>query len=273
MTAPDPAVARTFLFVPGDRPERFDKAAAVGADVVIVDLEDAVKPDAKAAAREAVGSALRAGARVAVRISAAGTPDFDADLELLLSAPLPVAVIAAKAEDPEQLARIAELGSPVIALIESARGVAGVADISGVSGVTRLAFGAIDFTLDVGATMDPALLGHVRSQLVIHSRAAGIASPLDSPTLDFTDLRVVRDDTRAARALGMGGKLCIHPAQVAVAAEAFAPTAEELDSARRIVAASTHDGAVATEGSLVDRPVLEKARRLLAAAVHEQRTE
>lgn len=259
--------ARTFLFVPGDRPERFVKAQRSGADVVIVDLEDAVAPAAKPAARAATAEALRAGAKVAVRVSAAGTPDLEADVAALAAARPPLAVVLAKAESADAVARVgAALGAPVVPLVESAAGLVGAGELAAVPGVPRLAFGALDLSLDLDAVLDPTLLDHARIELVVRSRAAGIAGPLDSPAADFTRLDVVAQEARRARSLGMGGKLCIHPAQVGPVAEAFRPTPEQVEHARRILAAAQHDGATADSGAMVDRPVLEQAQRLLARA-------
>ena len=258
------ATARTWLFVPGDRPERFDKAAATGADVVIVDLEDAVAPENKPAARMALAAALESGARVAVRINASSSPDEGADLDLIARASRPpVAIIVAKAETVGTLARVASLGVPTVPLIESAQGLLAMRELAGARSVVRLAFGAVDFSLDIGSGMHDEVLGHARFQLVVASRAAGIAAPLDSPTMALRDDAAITQSALTARGYGMGGKLCIHPAQVAPVARAFAPTPEEVEWARALVAAAEDDGAAAIGGSLVDRPVLEKARRIL----------
>lgn len=258
--------ACTFLFVPGDRPDRFDKARRSGADVVIVDLEDAVAPAAKAMARAAAVEALRAGANIAVRVSAAGTPDHEADLAALGEAPQPAAIILAKSEQPDSISRVSALGAPVIPLVESAVGLAQAPELAAVPGVARLAFGALDFTLDVDAELDPALLDYARIQLVLCSRVAGIAAPLDSPTIEFSRPEVLRQDADRARRLGMGGKLCIHPVQIAAVAAAFRPTQEQIEHARRILAAAGSAGVTAESGVMVDRPILEKARQTLARA-------
>lgn len=259
--------ARTFLFVPGDRPDRFDKARRSGADVVIVDLEDAVAPDAKATARAATVQALLAGATVAVRVSAAGTADHEADLAALRGAPRPAAVVLAKSESSESIARVGAIGAPVIPLVETALGLTRAAELAAAPGVARLAFGALDFTLDLDAELDPALLDYARVRLVLCSRVAGIAAPLDSPTTEFLRPEVARREACRARQLGMGGKLCIHPAQITVVAAAFHPTPEEIERARRIVAAAgSAAGATAESGAMIDRPILEKARQTLSRA-------
>lgn len=261
--------ACTFLFVPGDRPDRFDKARRSGADVVIVDLEDAVAPNAKAKARAATVEALHGGAIIAVRVSAPGTIDHEADLAVLEGAPRPAAVIVAKSESADALSRVSALGTPVIPLVESAIGLARAPELAAAPGVTRLAFGALDFALDLDAELEPALLDYARVQLVLCSRGAGIAGPLDSPTTEFSRPEVSGRDARRARRLGMTGKLCIHPSQIAAVAAAFRPTQEQIDHARRIIAAAGSAGAAAESGTMVDRPILEKARLTLARAEAE----
>jgi citrate lyase subunit beta/citryl-CoA lyase len=277
------AVAVTALFVPGDRPERFTKAAASGADVVIVDLEDAVAPGSKEAARGAAVHALNAdaadgGIRALVRINAAGSPDYSADLAALLAGGIPaglVGVMLAKAESAADVIRLrnalpAELA--VIPLIESALGIREVDTLASVLGVTRLAFGAIDFAVDITAGSDDQFLAYARSRLVIASRAAGIAAPLDSPSINIKDSEAVATSAANARGFGFGGKLCIHPAQLSAVAGAFQPTAEETQWARAVLAADGVAGgsALQVDGAMVDVPVVERARRILQLAGQEQ---
>jgi citrate lyase subunit beta / citryl-CoA lyase len=259
------ASARTFLFVPGNRPDRFDKALAAHADVVILDLEDAVAPSEKDAAREAVTTWLQPGKDVLVRINAPGTEWFEDDLAIahrpgLLGFMLP------KAEADPVLQRVAGL-KPTVALVESAAGVAGVNAIARVTGVHRLAFGTIDLALDLGVTAQE-MLAPIGTQLVVASRAAGIAPPIDGVTTLFKDGAVVEEAMRLARARGFGAKLCIHPAQIAPVRQAFAPTKEALQTARRIVEAdrASGGGAVALDGQMIDKPVVAQAYRVLADA-------
>lgn len=259
------SAARTFLFVPGDRPERFGKAEAAGADIVILDLEDAVAPDAKTVARGAVAAWLDHARNVLVRINAYGTPWFERDLELwkrpgLLGFMLP------KAEPGDALDRVAGL-KPTVALIESASGVAGVDAVAHVPGVARLAFGTIDLSLDL-ETSAPEVLVPIGVQLVVASRAAGIAAPIDGVTTVFRDAGPVEDAMRTARARGFGAKLCIHPAQIVPVRQAFVPSAAAIDRARLIVEADRASGgaAVALEGRMIDKPVVAQAYRLLQDA-------
>ena len=153
---------------------------------------------------------------------------------------------------------------PVVALIESALGVANVRALAALPGLTRLAFGALDFALDVGADVD-ALTGQVaRAEVVIASRAAGLSAPWESPSTSLNDTTLIEATSRAARALGFGGRLCIHPAQLAAVRAGFAPTAEEVAWARRIAGAG--DSVVRVGEEMVDRPVLERARAILRRA-------
>jgi citrate lyase subunit beta/citryl-CoA lyase len=260
--------ARSLLFVPGNRSDRFAKAAASGADVVIVDLEDAVDPIARPDARLEVARALDGGAQIAVRINAHGTDDFALDLEALAGARENlVAVVLAKAETAASVLDVSRvIGRPVVALIESAVGLLSARELSEQPGVVRLAFGAVDYSLDIDATPDDDVLAYPRSVLVAASRAAGIAAPIDTPSIEFRDIDVVAAAATTARRFGMGGKLCIHPAQVPAVAAAFTPTAAEVARARRIVDGAMGDGAGAVDGEMIDKPVIERARRLIASA-------
>jgi len=261
-------LARTLLFVPGNRPQRFGKAQAAQPDIVIIDLEDAVGPPEKDAAREHAAAWLAAGNAAMVRINAPDTAWHAADLALVAQHRMPVMV--AKAERAEQLERITEMapGAPLVPLIETAAGVRAVHELSAVAGVTRLAFGSIDLGNELGVNPDDrtALLLH-RSLLVLASAAAGLAPPIDGVTTVFTETDTVTSDMRYARSLGVTAKLCIHPAQVAAVHRAMAPSESEIDWAGEVLAAAEHaDGsAVAVNGQMIDVPVVERARRILAA--------
>ena len=252
---------RAPLFVPANRPERFAKAAGSGTDAVILDLEDAVAVDAKDTARDALDVAFT-DLPVIVRINAHGTPWHDADVAAVLALN-PAAVILPKAEDAAAVsALVAGLGGvPVIGLVESARGLANARAIAA-TGVVRLAFGSVDFCADLGCAHLREVLLPARSELVLASRLAGIAAPIDGVTVQLDDLSVSHDDAAHARALGMTGKLCIHPRQIAEVRRAFAPTEQEIDWARRVLA--TGDGAVSIDGAMVDEPVRIRARAILA---------
>lgn len=261
-------LARSLLFVPGDRSDRFDRAAASGADLVVCDLEDAVAARAKDAAREAVAGWLRTAGRAAVRVNAAGAPWYAADCAALQGLPGLAAVMVPKAEDPDALGTLVEgLGDvPVVALVETALGLHRAVDLASVPGVVRLAFGSVDFALDTGCAQDDTALLHARSSLVVASRVAGVAQPVDGVTVALDDADAAGRDAAQARRLGFAGKLCVHPRQVPAVNAAFTPSTEEVDRARRVVAAAGDGAASRVDGELVDVPVLERARRTLRRA-------
>ena len=261
-------IGRSYLFVPGNRPERFAKVLGAGAHAVIVDLEDAVPPAQKEAARDAVAQWLSAARPVIMRINAAGTPWFSDDVKLCVR-PGVAGIVVPKAETAEAIAAVRSHvgeGVGVLPLVESARGLWNALAIARAGGVERPVFGSIDYQADVGITDDELL--HARSQIVLASRVAEIAAPVDGVTTAIEDADALRRDTLRARSLGFGAKLCIHPKQVAIVNEAFRPSAGEIEWARRVVAADTaaSGAAVAVDGKMVDRPVLLKARAILDEA-------
>lgn len=262
---------RSYLFVPADRTDRIAKAASSGADAVIVDLEDAVAPPAKAAARDALARWLDSAAArpVCVRINAPGTCGWSEDLRLATH-PAVAAIVVPKAEQVGDLdtIRAATGGRPLLPLVETAAGFAAIDSVARAPGVQRLLFGSVDFQADLGIEGDDDALICFRSGIVLASRLAGLASPVDGITPSISDREAVARDTRRARRMGFGGKLCIHPAQVPVVHDAFAPQPAELDWASRVVDASRRCGgaAVAVDGRMVDAPVLRQAHRLLARA-------
>ncbi|MEC3980714.1 HpcH/HpaI aldolase/citrate lyase family protein [Amycolatopsis sp. H20-H5] len=261
--------ARSLLFVPGNRPDRFAKAATAGADLVLCDLEDAVAPADKDAARAAVAAFVREQG-AAVRVNAVGTPWHERDLAALAGAAGLRAIVLPKSEVETATAIAAVVGVELYALVESARGVRDADRLAEVPGVTRLLFGNLDFGLDAGVSPSDATereLLYARSRLVIASRAAGLVAPVDGVCTDLDDAGLVRDSAGRARALGFGGKLCLHPRQVAAVNEAFAPTEKELDWARRVLEAAGESGAaVRVAGEMIDAPRLALARRLLESA-------
>jgi citrate lyase subunit beta / citryl-CoA lyase len=273
MTAGYPAdairSARSFLFVPANRPDRFAKAAAAQPDIVLIDLEDAVAPAAKDVARGHLHAWLADGNVAMVRINAADTRWHDADLALVAEFAVPVMV--AKAERAESIRQIANLGQgvTVVPLVESAAGVAAVPMIGAVDGVERLAFGNIDLANELGVDPDDRdALAYVRSRLVVESAALGLAPPIDGVTTVFDQPGAVAEAFAYVKRLGMSAKLCIHPAQVGEVHAAARPTAEEVAWARKIASSSGSEGsAVAVDGRMVDIPVVERARRILQAAV------
>jgi citrate lyase subunit beta / citryl-CoA lyase len=267
------AQARSFLFVPGNRPERFAKALASGADAVIIDLEDAVPLDAKETARSALLSAwtdLDAAerARLMVRVNPAGTPWHEADLAAVASLTGLGALMLPKAENAQQVEQAFRTSSAlVLPLIESAEGVGQMDAIARAAGTLRLGLGHIDLQADLGVRCGPdeAELAPVRLAMVVASRRAGLPAPVDGVTTATQDAEVLAFDAQRSRRFGFGAKLCIHPAQVAGVHQALAPTQAECDWARRVLAAqvAAGGGAFSVDGKMVDPPVLLLARSLL----------
>jgi citrate lyase subunit beta/citryl-CoA lyase len=268
---------RTYLFAPGNRPERFAKALASGADAVVVDLEDAVTPDAKSGARTAAAqwltsmpAAMRA--RVLLRINDESTPWFASDVAMLAASGAK-AVMLPKAERVQTLAdlRAACPAITILPLVESARGMLGAKALAGAPGVLRLVFGTIDYALDLDLGDDPLALDAGHAHLALVSRAMGIASPVAGVTTAVGDEPRLLADLARARLHGYSAKLCIHPLQVASIHAALAPTAAETAWAQRVLdaaaaALAAGQGAVLLDGRMVDKPVIERARRLIERA-------
>ncbi|TDG07115.1 CoA ester lyase [Paraburkholderia guartelaensis] len=263
--------ASSYLFVPGERAERFDKALASGADRVILDLEDAVLPEAKALARDTLHDWLErhgVDARVLVRVNGVQTPWHDDDLRLA-ALPGVAGVMLPKAERASDLAHIRAAlreSQALYALIETVDAVVRLREIAAVGGLTRLAFGSFDFCSDAGMGDDRSALDPVRTQLVIESRHARLPAPVDGVTLDLGNESALEEDVRHARMFGMGAKLCIHPRQVDAVNRGFLPTESDCAWARRVLdaVAKSGAGAIAVDGKLVDRPIVERAKAIVA---------
>ena len=272
------ALARSFLFVPATRPERYAKALVSGADAVIIDLEDAVAAQEKKGARrqlasafEQLGAAERA--RTVVRMNASGTPWFDDDLVFLaglVGQGLP-AVMLPKAESALVLQQLAQALGPdcaLLPLVESLAGWDGVEALAAAPQVLRLAFGHLDFQADVGmaAGADEVELVPVRLAVVLAARRAGLAAPIDGVTAAIRDAERLQEDAARSRRFGFGAKMCIHPEQIALVNAAFSPSAAELDWAHRVLAAveAAGGGVVSLDGRMVDGPVVRSAQRTLA---------
>ena len=281
MTRLDPiSLARSFLFAPANRPERFAKALASGAGAVIIDLEDAVAPDAKPAAREQLAQAWSSftapeRARLLVRVNAAGTPWHFDDLQLVanLAAEGLGGVVLPKAETAAMLDTLAaHTGATcsLLPMVETAAGLAAVDVLAAYPRVCRLVFGNLDFQADVGMAcgVDEAELAPVRLALVLASRRAGRVAPVDGVTASTSDTAQISLDSQRSRRFGFGARLCIHPAQVPVVNQTLAPSDDELDWARRVLAQRERStsGVFTLDGRMVDAPVLRLAERTLALA-------
>lgn len=270
LTAP----ARSWLFVPASRPERFAKAAASGADRVILDLEDAVAPaDKRAACRALLEVSLPSRVPLYVRVNGHGTEWFEEDLAV--AARLPVAgVLLPKADSGEHVQLAATAlpdGQRVVPLVETALGLWNVLEVARAPKAERLAFGALDFQLDTGMRDEGDAMAFARSRVVVASRVARIAPPVDSVTLAIDDEAAVARDAERGLRFGFAGKLCIHPRQLAPVNRVFQPSEADVEWATALleaVAARTPgDGATFSfRGTMVDRPVLERARQILGQA-------
>ncbi|WP_241961120.1 HpcH/HpaI aldolase/citrate lyase family protein [Salinibacterium hongtaonis] len=259
--------ARTLLFVPGDRPDRFDKAAGAGADLIVLDLEDAVAADRKERARNHVAEWLTAGGRAVVRITAAGESGHGDDVSTVAGLQGLAGILLAKAESPEAVAEVAErTGVPVIPLVESAAGLVRSEAMARERATVRLAFGHLDFAVDLGAAPDRDAMLHARSTLVLASRVGGLPGPIDGVTTELDRSEAVAADVRYAYALGMTGKLVIHPSQVKATHAAMQPTQAELTWATAVIAAYEGGSVARVDGLMVDPPVLARAEAVLVRA-------
>jgi citrate lyase subunit beta / citryl-CoA lyase len=273
---------RSLLTMPASRPDLIAKADRADPDAVFLDLEDGVPPGAKETAR----ASARAGASdlarrhpmiaVFVRVNGVATPWFDGDIAEALIPEL-TGVVVPKLESRDDVEAVTEAlshagfaGMPVMAGVESARGVAYADQV--LQGPVRWCyFGAEDFVADLGGvrTVENLELLYARSRVAIAARIGNVDA-IDQIVADFQDANRYRTDAQQGRALGYQGKLCIHPAQVALAHEVFTPAADEIVRARRLLAA--YDDAVARgeatldfEGEMVDEPMARGARAVLDA--------
>lgn len=279
MTTPPPL---TLLYVPGDRPDRVAKALASAADVVVVDLEDAVAPAAKDTARATVGELLAsvpAERRVQVRVNAAGTPWHDADVAALAALPTHVGLRLPKAEDPASVAALLSDvgGREVHLLLESALGVERAFALASLAGVASVGLGEADLRSELRVDYDAGLTW-ARSRVVVAARAAGLPSPAMSVYPHVRDLAGLAESCRAGRRLGFLGRAAIHPSQLAPIRDAFLPSAEEVARAREVV--ERVEGAVAAgtgalvlpDGTFLDVAMVERARSTLTLAEHHTPT-
>jgi citrate lyase subunit beta/citryl-CoA lyase len=270
-----PAIARSWLLVPGTADELADRIAASAADIVVVDLEDGVAPDRKGEARRALVAAVALLAesgwavRPWVRIADAASDEWRADVALLAGRDLAAGVVLAKVETPDHVRRTLDaLGSgtaptptPLVALVESARGIEAALEIASAPGVVRLAFGSGDFRRDTGAADDPFALLYARSRLVSTSRAAGLPGPVDGPTV-ARDAGALAEASRHAASVGMTGRLCLREEQVAAVHAAMSPSDADLAWALDVL--ETFERCGVRDGS--DLPRLARARRICDAA-------
>lgn len=272
--APALASARSFLFVPANRPERFAKATASGADAVILDLEDSVPLQAKAEARAAIRqqwAALQGSpCAVVIRINSPDTEWGRQDLLDLRGLSGLAGVMVPKCESAATLARVAQAFAdvPSLPIIESAAGYLALREIALAPQVGRLVIGHIDFLADTGMVCsdDQRELDTLRFEVAMCTRVANLAPAVDGVTVSVDDEALIRADTERSLHFGLGAKLCIHPKQVPVVHATLAPTAAQVEWAERVLAAmeASQGSAVQLDGKMVDLPVVLQAQRLLA---------
>ncbi|MGQ7847009.1 HpcH/HpaI aldolase/citrate lyase family protein [Granulosicoccus sp. 3-233] len=261
----------TYLFVPGNRPDRFDKAFSTSAGVVILDLEDAVIPADKAVARDHIARCFRnhpeVSGRIAVRINDSESEWFPGDLAWLRSIGIPL-VMLPKSENRQQIETVIGNGPDgvrVLALVETARGIRNVDEIAETEGVQRLVFGTLDYAVDLDLTGENSGLAYASARIAIASRCAELPSPVAGVTPSIKDIERIKSDFAFARNYGFAAKLCIHPAQIDIVHAACLPTAADQAWAQRVMqAARSSDGAVQLDGKMIDRPVVLKAQAILA---------
>lgn len=296
MAKPEISVLRSFLFAPGNHPRRVEKALALGADAVILDLEDAVAVAEKAATRKTIVEALSRPRRCKgyVRVNAIGTPWCLRDLMEVVGPGLD-GIVLPKVESAADLRTIdwlitnleRERGLPVgridlMPIIETAVGFARLDKILAARTlretpdrwrVRRISFGAGDFTNDVGMSWTPGEeeLAELRVRLIVASRAAGLEPPVDTVWIHLQDAAALRRSVERSLRMGFQGRLCIHPDQVVVVNEIFTPTVAEVERAQRIVKAfedaeAAGLAAIQVDGVFVDYPIVYRAQRTLAAS-------
>lgn len=275
MSAPHPSfeLGPAIMFVPADRPDRYAKAAE-RADAVIIDLEDAVLPADRPAARQALVETPLDPARTIVRVNPVGTEDFAEDLEALTRTEY-TTVMLAKAESAQQLDSLH--GYRVIALCETALGVREAADIAQTEPVVALMWGAEDLIASLGGLSSRFPQEHdragqyrdvaraARAQILLAAGAAGKAA-VDAVHLDLADHDGLRAEAEDAVACGFSATACLHPAQVPVIRQAYRPSSGQVDWATRVLDAATSQGAAGAfslDGRMVDEVVLQQARTVM----------
>ena len=253
------------LFVPGDKPNLIAKAAQSGADAIIIDLEDAVAPAAKASARDLVNRHGIHGIPVIVRVNAHGTVWHKDDLSALASGDI-AAIMLPKSETRASIDAVKTVigrSLPIIPLVESAAGLNALSDLLNGPEVVLVAFGSLDYALDLDCMPDWEPLLSARSEIVLKSRLAGLPGPLDGVTTNLTDAEATSIDALRARSLGFRGKLAIHPKQIKPIRLAMTPSPDEIAWAEKIIAATKNISVSSVDGAMVDAPVIARAKRIL----------
>jgi len=258
---------RSLLFVPGNRADRFDKAASSEADLVCIDLEDAVGPGDKETARANVIDYLRSAApHVGVRINPPQSHIGEADLAALQGIELPFLMLP-KVEGVEDLEAANHHGAPLFPLVETAKALLKADKIAAHPSVKYILFGGVDFSADLDCEISWEALLHARSHLATCGAAHGV-EVFDVPYLDVRDPEGCEAEMRRLKAVGIHAKAAIHPAQIDPIHRALAPTDKEIAQARRVVEASqaAHGNVALLDGQLIEAPLLRRAQRILGRA-------
>ena len=262
---------RSLLFVPGARSERFEKALAAGADLVCIDLEDAVPPDDKSRARGLTLDYLaKAPAHVGLRVNSLATAQGVADVNALMTSGARPAFVMLPKVEHEEIIRLyggwLSDSTHIIPIIETATGLERAREILSAPRVRCAVFGGVDYAADAGCDLSYEGLLAPRSRLLNAAAVAGVTL-LDVPYTDVRDLKGLADEIRRTRVLGMRARAAVHPYQVSVIHQALAPTAAEVEDARRVVEAfDVMEGRPALlDGKMIELPVIKAARRILAA--------
>ncbi|CAN5232818.1 CoA ester lyase [soil metagenome] len=255
-------IARSWLLVAATRPETFDDVARSRADQIVLDIEDAVDPKLKSAARDDVVAWLSGGGSAWVRINDHSTPFWSQDVDALKGLPGLLGVMLAKTESGAHVTETFDRlggGTPVIALIESALGIEEARSIAEARGAFRLAFGSGDYRRDTGTGADDLAMAYPRSRLVVASRIGGLPGPIDGPTVGSSH-PVLREQSALAVTLGLTGKLCLDVEQLPVINEVISPTRSDTTWARDFLDDFESRGRVIRDGS--DLPRLGRAQKI-----------
>lgn len=262
----DPVLARSWLLVNGAGAERFQAAAHSRADIVVLDIEDAVAPKDKVAARDNVVRWISDGNADWVRVNGFGTQWWEGDLDALRKLGSDVGgVMLAMVESVDHVTETAKRlpGVPIVALVETARGLERIGEIASAKGTFRLAFGIGDFRRDTGFGENPTTLAYARSRFTIAAKAAHLPSAIDGPTVGSSALRL-SEATAVSREFGMTGKICLTPDQCAAVNEGLSPSQEEIAWAREFFAEFERDGGEIRNGS--DLPRIARATKIIDLA-------
>ena len=260
----DPVLARSWLLVNGAHADRFQAAAHSRADIVVLDIEDAVAPQDKPAARDNVVRWLGAGNSDWVRVNGFGSPWWADDLAALAGTPIG-GVMLAMVESVDHVIETAKRlpDVPIVALVETARGLERVTEIAAAKGTFRLAFGIGDFRRDTGLGEEPTTLAYARSRFTIAARAANLPSAIDGPTIGSNALKLI-EATAVSVEFGMTGKICLTPDQCAVVNEGLSPSQDQIGWAKEFFAEFERDGGKIRNGS--DLPRIARATKILELA-------